>query len=102
VIVPDFPVLFAEFRWKRFMLLRHGSRDGVGARDFHRRCNGHAPTLPQIQDKDKGYDFGCFTPVEWASWLWNRKRGSELQEFPSCAEESAQFSISICAEGQKE
>jgi hypothetical protein len=87
VIVADLPVLFAEFRWKRFTLLLRGNRDGFGARDFHGRCDSHSPTLTLIQDK--GDIFGCFTPVEWESWLWNRKPGSELQEFPSCAEDSS-------------
>jgi hypothetical protein len=41
---PDCPTLFAEFRGKRFTLLWRGSSDGFGARDFHDRCDGHAPT----------------------------------------------------------
>jgi hypothetical protein len=40
----DCPALFAEFHGKRFALPWRGSRDGFGARDFHDRCDGHAPT----------------------------------------------------------
>jgi hypothetical protein len=69
----DFPALFAELckksffgREKRFTLLWRGSRDGFGARDFHCRCDGHAPTLTLIEDT-KGSIFGGFTPVKWES-----------------------------------
>jgi hypothetical protein len=72
LIVADFPALFAEFGGKRFMLLWRGSRDGFGARDFHRRCDGHANTLTLIEDT-KGNIFGVFTPVEWESRDWNGK-----------------------------
>jgi hypothetical protein len=70
LIVADFPALFAEFRGKRFTLLWRGSRDGFGARDFRRRCDGHAPTLTLIQDTKRNI-FGGFTPVEWESREWN-------------------------------
>jgi hypothetical protein len=76
LIVADFPALFAEFSAKRFTLLWRGSRDGFGARDFHGRCDGHAPTLPLIQDTGWSV-FGGFTPVAWESRKWNRKKGSE-------------------------
>jgi hypothetical protein len=66
LILADFPALFAEFRGKRFALLWRGSRDGFRARDFHRRCDGYAPTLTLIEDT-KGNIFGGFTPVEWES-----------------------------------
>jgi hypothetical protein len=39
----------------------------TSARDFHARCDGHAPTLTLIQDTD-GNIFSGFTPVEWESW----------------------------------
>jgi hypothetical protein len=45
VIAADFPALFAEFDGKSFTLLWRSSRDDFGARDFHGRCGGHAPTL---------------------------------------------------------
>jgi hypothetical protein len=67
LIVAGFPALFAEFGGKRFALLWRGSRDGFGARDFHGRCDGHAPTLTLIQDTG-GNIFGGFTPVEWESF----------------------------------
>jgi hypothetical protein len=64
--VADFPALFAEFRGKRFTLLWRGSRDGFSARDFHRRCDGYAPTLTLIEDTN-GNIFGGFTLVKWDS-----------------------------------
>jgi hypothetical protein len=76
LIIADFPALFAEFREKRFTLLWRGSRNGFGARDFHGRCDGHAPTLTLIQDTE-GNIFGGFTLVEWESRPWNGKWGWE-------------------------
>jgi hypothetical protein len=106
LIVADFPALFAEFRGKRFTMLWRGSRDGFGAREFHSRCDGHAPTLTLIQDT-KGNIFGGFTPVEWESRTGSRteccKADPSLKIFPFSAEESAQFpGEEICAEGRKE
>jgi hypothetical protein len=71
LIVADFPALFAEFRNKRFTLLWRGSRDGFGARDFHKRCDLHANTLTLIQDTG-GNIFGGFTPVKW-EWSFRPK-----------------------------
>jgi hypothetical protein len=65
-IVSDFPVIFAEFRGKQFSLLWRGGRCGFTAKEFHRRCDGHANTLTVILDT-KGNVFGGFTPVEWGS-----------------------------------
>jgi hypothetical protein len=65
-IVSGLPFLFSEFRGKQFSLLWRGGRDGFGARDFHRRCDGHANTLTLIEDR-KGNIFGGFTPLEWDS-----------------------------------
>jgi hypothetical protein len=65
-IISDFPEIFAEFRGERFSLLWRGSRDGFKAKEFHRRCDGHANTLTVILDT-KGNIFGGFTPVEWES-----------------------------------
>jgi hypothetical protein len=76
LIVLDFPAIFAEFLRKRFSLLWRGSRDGFRARDFHRRCDGHANTLTVILDTD-GNVFGGFTPVEWESCEYNGKAGKE-------------------------
>jgi hypothetical protein len=64
MIVLDYPDILAEFRRKRFSLLWRGGRDGFGAHDFHRRCDGHANTVTVILDTD-GNIFGGFTPVEW-------------------------------------
>jgi hypothetical protein len=65
-IISDFPDIFAEFRRKQISLLWRGSRDGFKAREFHRRCDGHANTLTVILDRE-GNIFGGFTPVKWES-----------------------------------
>jgi hypothetical protein len=66
LIVAYFPAVLGEFCRKRFTLLWRGSRDGFGARDFHGRCDGQAPTLTLIQDTNENI-FGGFTPIEWES-----------------------------------
>jgi hypothetical protein len=66
LIVSEFPLLFEEFRAKRFKLLWRGSRDGFGAKKFHHRCDGRANTLTLISNTD-GNVFGGFTPVKWES-----------------------------------
>jgi hypothetical protein len=71
-IIADFPAFFAEFGGKRFALLWLGSRDGFGGHDFHRCCDGRAPTLTLIEDTE-GDSFEGFTPVKWESQQWNRK-----------------------------
>jgi hypothetical protein len=63
-IIADSPALFAWFPWHTFTLLWRGSRDGFRAKNFHRRCDGHANTLTLIEDT-AGNIFGGFTPVEW-------------------------------------
>jgi hypothetical protein len=83
LIVADFPALFAEFRGKRFTLLWRGSRDGFGARDFHRRCDGHAPTLTLIQDT-AGNAFGGFTPVKWESRQYDKQASQALGRSNCC------------------
>jgi hypothetical protein len=65
-IVPDFPKLFEDFKQKQFSLLWRGSRDGFGADELHRHCNGHPNTLTVILDT-KGNIFGGFTPMRWNS-----------------------------------
>jgi hypothetical protein len=84
LIVADFPALFPEFRGRRFALLLRGSRDGFGARDFHGRCDGHAPTLALIRDT-RGNIFGGFTPVEWESREPRRAVSARLKGDPSLA-----------------
>jgi hypothetical protein len=63
-IISEFPLIFAEFSRKRFKLLWRGSRDGCGASEFHRRCDGHASTLTVILERE-GNIFGGFTPAKW-------------------------------------
>jgi hypothetical protein len=65
-MISEFPEMFGEFWMRRFSLLWRGSRDGFGASDFHRRCDGHTNTLTMILDTD-GNIFGGFTPVAWES-----------------------------------
>jgi hypothetical protein len=77
LIVANFPALFAEFRGKRFTLLWRGSRDGFGAEDFHRRCDGRGRTLTLIEDTE-GNVFGGFTPVEWESRKWDGAASTAL------------------------
>jgi hypothetical protein len=79
-IVSDFPSIFTEFCGKRFRLLYRGSDDGFGARDFHRRCDGRAPTLTMILDTG-GFIFGGFTPLTWESWQGQYKRDDSTKSF---------------------
>jgi hypothetical protein len=75
-ILSVFPEIFDEFRDKPFSLLWRGSRDGFGASEFHKRCDGHANTLTVIKDTQANI-FGGFTPVTWESRVHNGKRGNE-------------------------
>jgi hypothetical protein len=75
-IISDFPEIFAEFQDKDFELLWRSSRDGFGASEFHRRCDGHANMLTVILDTNWNI-FGGFTPVEWESREWNGDFGEE-------------------------
>jgi hypothetical protein len=76
-IISDFPEIFAEFREKHFEILWRGSCDGFKAKEFHRRCDGHANTLTVILDTE-GNIFGGFTPVKWDSQVWSRRYGREF------------------------
>jgi hypothetical protein len=51
------------------MVLWHGSRKRFGARNFHRRWDGHAPTLALLRDTE-GKLLGWFMLVEWESSCW--------------------------------
>jgi hypothetical protein len=76
LIVGDMATIFEEFGKKQFRLLWRGSRDGFGAAQFHKRCDGHANTLTLIMDTEKNV-FGGFTPVKWES---DRSGGDESQK----------------------
>jgi hypothetical protein len=52
----------------------------ASARDFHGRCDGHAPTLTLIEDTN-GNIFGGFTPVEWEPLQWNGESGHQNNLF---------------------
>jgi FtsZ-binding cell division protein ZapB len=79
-IVSGFPDILSEFQGKRFSLLWRGSRDSLKAKEFHRRCDGHANTLTVISDT-KGNIFGCFTPVKWESLNGSYKADDSLKSF---------------------
>jgi hypothetical protein len=81
LVVEDFPEIFEDFRGERFTLLWRGSRDGFGAGDFHKRCDGHANTLVVILDT-KGNIFGGFTPAKWESSMFGKdKADPSLKRF---------------------
>jgi hypothetical protein len=66
LIVSECPFIEKEFPGKAAKLLWRGSRDGFGANEFHRRCDGHGNTVVLIRDAS-GNVFGGFTPVKWES-----------------------------------
>jgi hypothetical protein len=76
LIVWDFPEIFTGWQEQRFLLRWRGSWAGVGARDFHGRCDGHANSLTVILDTN-GNIFGGFTSVQWQSRVWNGRIGNE-------------------------
>jgi hypothetical protein len=51
--ISSFPPLFDEFRWKRFVLLSRGGRDGFRVEDFHGRCDKYENTLMLILDTEE-------------------------------------------------
>lgn len=63
--LPFLNQLLEWFPGKPFYLLYQGSRHGMTARDFHRRCDGKGPTLTLI--RAKGYTFGGYSGVSWGS-----------------------------------
>jgi hypothetical protein len=80
LIVSDCPLIEQEFSDKDAKLLWRGSRDGFGANEFRRRCDGRANTLTLIVDTD-GNVFGGFTPVEWESLNGKYKGDDSLRSF---------------------
>jgi hypothetical protein len=74
-IISDVPEIFGVFRGKLSLLWR-GTHFGFKAKDFHRRCDGHANTLTVIVDTD-GNIFGGFTPTEWESDKWGKYKGDD-------------------------
>jgi hypothetical protein len=65
-IISSIPEIFTVLGDKKFYLLYRGSRDGFGATDFHRRCDGHANTVTLISSTNDCI-FGGYTPVAWSS-----------------------------------
>jgi hypothetical protein len=74
-ILAHIPEIFDEFRDRNWTLLWRGSRNGFTPSDFHSRCDGHN-TLTIVRDTI-GNIFGCFTPLAWASIVWNGKTRAE-------------------------
>jgi hypothetical protein len=66
VIISKFPPLFKRFLPAKFRLLWRWSRSNCDLLSFHRECDGHAPTLTLIKDRD-GNTFGGYTPIPWES-----------------------------------
>jgi len=48
---------------KNWILIYRGTRDGFGASDFHRHCDGEAGTVTII--KTTGNIFGGYTEKSW-------------------------------------
>jgi hypothetical protein len=65
-ILRRIPGCLAEFAMKQWTLLYRGSRDGFSTSNFHGKCDGRSNTLTVIETT-KGFVFGGFTPVAWAS-----------------------------------
>jgi archaellum component FlaC len=80
VIVSGTPEIFAEFKGKTLALLWRGGRDGFKAKEFHKRCDGHANTLTVIKDTE-GNVFGGFTTVAWEQKLDLKRKGGALKSF---------------------
>ena len=59
----------------KFSLLYSGKRDGWNRSDFHRMCDGKAPTMVLFKST-KEFCFGGFTSIPWAggnSWKEDRE-----------------------------
>jgi len=52
----------------KWSLLYRGTKDGFGARDFHKKCDGKSSTLTIIKAKSSGFIFGGYTEAEWQSF----------------------------------
>jgi hypothetical protein len=76
VILSRRPSPFEIFRGRQFRLLWRGSRDGFGAAEFHKRCDGRPRTLTIVRDT-QGNIFGGFAAVAWESRVWNGKWGGQ-------------------------
>ena len=51
---------------KNWKLIYKATRDGFGANDFHRTCNGKGENLGVIKSAN-GFLFGWWTPLSWQS-----------------------------------
>ena len=60
----------------KFSLLYSGKRDGWKFADFHRMCDGRAPTMVLFKST-KDFCFGGFTSIPWAGGnTWREDRES--------------------------
>lgn len=53
-----------DYKEPVFGLLYRGSRDGLAAANFHRRCDRKGPTLTLVNSQ-QGKSFGGYTDVDW-------------------------------------
>ena len=61
-------VELCKLEGKEFKLLYRASRDGFQASDFHAKCDNRPKTLTIVRTT-KGFIFGAYTAVTWASDL---------------------------------
>ena len=52
---------------KKWKLVYKASRDGFGAKDFHKACDGKGENLGVIKSANGSYLFGWWTPLSWQS-----------------------------------
>ena len=63
------------FEWtggKNMELLYRGTRDGMSAEEFHKRCNYKGPTISLFKN-ERGYIFGGYAAIDWKSSNCYRK-----------------------------
>ena len=51
---------------KNMELLYRGTRDGMSADTFHKKCNNKGPTISLFKN-EKGYIFGGYASIDWTS-----------------------------------
>ena len=56
---------------KNLKLLFRGTKDGMTANDFHKKCDNKGPTVSLIKN-DKGHIFGGYASISWTSIEGNK------------------------------
>ena len=62
------------YKWcecKKFELLFRGTRDGMTANEFHRKCDNQGPTITLIKN-NKDHIFGGYASISWTSGNENK------------------------------